>query len=251
MNRDLIAEITQRTGLKKEGIKVTLSRIKKRYDLKSIQQAACLYIKRRKLDINVSSIVDDITRQVLRDQTKNAAQAVAGPVRSSQKAKSVSALAPKVKNVPSADYGTAARLADFYPYLFIFENALRIAVESKMAKAYGGAWWESKLKNDLPDLYRYAADEKKKQSKLPIVGRVLNLNNLECLTIGHLDQLIQKYGALFVPSVFPTIHFFSGHMVIVKYVRNALAHVSPGVTARDIKNAKNELDILLQHLASL
>jgi len=145
MKRDLVAEITQKTGLKKQGIKVTLSRIKKRHDLKSIEQAACLYIKRKKLNINVSSIIDDTTRQVLRDHSQGAAQAAAGVARTREKAVLRATSTPRVKHIPVTYYSIAARFADFYPYLFIFENALRISIESKMAKAYGSGWWETKI----------------------------------------------------------------------------------------------------------
>jgi hypothetical protein len=40
-------------------------------------------------------------------------------------------------------------------------------------------------------------------------------------------------------------------MVIVKKVRNAIAHMALTTTAKDIRNAKNEIDILLQHLATV
>ncbi|TAH53544.1 MAG: hypothetical protein EYC68_03345 [Chloroflexota bacterium] len=62
MKRNLIKEIAAKTRVKEEGLGVTLSRIKKREDLRSIEQAACYYIKKNNLDINVSSIMDDVTR---------------------------------------------------------------------------------------------------------------------------------------------------------------------------------------------
>jgi hypothetical protein len=40
-------------------------------------------------------------------------------------------------------------------------------------------------------------------------------------------------------------------MVIVKRVRNAVAHTSPGTTLKDIRNAKHEMDILLQHFSTM
>ena len=47
MNRDFVQEIVNKTGVKEKGLRVTLSRIKKRHDLKSIEQAACYYIKKK------------------------------------------------------------------------------------------------------------------------------------------------------------------------------------------------------------
>jgi hypothetical protein len=158
--------------------------------------------------------------------------------------------APRVRWVPEAQYALAAKLRDFYPYLFIFESALRIKIETLMSETYPN-WWDAKIKADLPDVHKYAQDEMVKQARFPMLGAAKRLQPLECVTIGHLEQLIQKYNVLFVPSVFPTLQFFTGHMVIVKRVRNAIAHMAPSTTATDVRNAKNEIDILLQHLATV
>ena len=84
-----------------------------------------------------------------------------------------------------------------------------------------------------------------------MVGQGQTLQSYDYLTLGHLEQIIMKYNSLFIPSVFPNLHFFTGHMVIVKRVRNAVAHMAPSTTLRYIRNTKNEIDILLQHFSTL
>lgn len=248
MTRNLIDEIAQKAEKNEKSLRVTLSRIKKRYDLKSIEQAACFYIKKYKIDINVSSIIDDITRQVVQTaQTPKSSPSIIKPVSNTRPR---NLIVPRIKWMPSNYYTLAERLSNFYGYLFIFENALRLKIDAIMSSKYTN-WWETKVKTDLLDVYKYSNDEKAKQTKLPMIGDLNTLQPLDYLTVGHLEQIIIKYQNEFIPLVFPNLQFFTGHMVIVKRVRNALAHMAPSTTIKDIRNAKNEIDILLQHLSTL
>ncbi len=251
MNTALVREIVKRSGVKESGLRVTLSRIKKRHDLKSIDQAACFYIKKKGLGINVSSIIDDVTRNLVQNRT--APSPPRSTLTQSTQGKSFKPSLPKLpklKWVSPHYYSLAYRLNDFYAYLFIFENALRLKIHSIMESKYPN-WWETKVKHELPKAYKYAEDEKKKQSKLPMVGQTQALQPYDYVTLGHLEEIITKYQDLFVPVIFPNLHFFTGHMVIIKRVRNAIAHMAPSVTLKDIRNAKNEIDILLQHFSTL
>jgi hypothetical protein len=248
MKRDLVQEILKRTGVGEKGLRVTLSRVKKRHDLKSIEQAACYYIKNKDLDINVSSVIDDITRKLFQDRIS------APPTKSDLARKSFVKVhkpkLPKLKWIGPHYYTLADRLNDFYGYLFLFENALRLKIDSIMKLKYPN-WWETKVKSELPDVYNYAKDEQARQAKLPMVGQAQVLQPNDYNTLGHLEQIIIKYNSLFIPLVFPNLHFFTGHMVIVKRVRNAIAHMAPSTTLQDVRNAKNEIDILLQHFSTL
>ena len=248
MNRDLIREIVKRTEVKEGGLRVTLSRIKKRHDLRSAQQAACYYIKKKGIDINVSSVIDDVTRDLVQSRvTPSTPKSSSGQKlpRRIQKTK-----LPKLKWLGTYYYTLANQSSDFYGYLFLFENALRLKIHSVMELKYQN-WWETKTKSELPDVYKYAEEEKAKYSKLLMVGQGQALQPYDYVTLGHLEKIIVKYQSLFVPSIFPNLHFFTGHMVIVKRVRNAIAHMVPSTTVRDIRNAKHEIDILLQHFSTL
>jgi hypothetical protein len=245
MAKDLIGEIVKKTGVKENGLRVTLSRIKKRHNLHSIEQAACFYILSHKIDINVSSIIDDRTRAIIHTpppQPKSTS--------STSTTQSKGPSLPKIKWIGIHYYSLANRLADFYGYLFLYENALRFKVNTIMDKKYPN-WWETKIKTELTDVYKYAADREAEQAKLPMIGQARALQPYEQITLGHLEKIVIKYNSLFVPSVFPNLHFFTGHMVIVKRVRNAVAHTSPASTLNDIRNAKNEIDILLQHFSAI
>src|SRR5687767_9132518 len=93
MPRDLSGEIlAKRPDIKRPGLQVTLSRIKKRLDLKSIEQAACYYIKNNYLDINVSSIIDDVTRKAVQDNLTSGSSnnSLNQPIRKRLKRRSVS-----------------------------------------------------------------------------------------------------------------------------------------------------------------
>ena len=247
MKRNLVSEIVQETGLKEEHIRSTLSRVKRRLDLKTTEQAACYYIKKNNLGINVSSIIDDVTRAALQRRENMLSPASKARVNLAPKKKMPKL--PRVKWLTADYYSLAERLQDFYGELFIFENGLRAAIDTVMEKNFPN-WWESKIKTDLPTVYKYAEDRKTDQSKLPMVGQGQLMQPFDYVTITHLEQIIIKYENQFVPTIFPNLHFFTGHMVIVKRVRNAIAHMAPSTT-KDVQNAKNEIDILLQHLSTL
>lgn len=246
MKRDLIKEITSASGVGEPGLRVTLSRIKNRYDLRSIQQAACFYIKKKRLRINVSSVIDDVTRRAVDTLGLRTVR----PTSATPIHKPKVTLVPQLRWVDRKYYALATRLGDFYPYVFIFENALRTKIEAVMS-SNDSDWWESKIKVQLRTVYDYAAGERSRQGKLAMIGNTAGMKQLDYLTVGHLEDIVVKYHPDFIPSIFPSLHFFTGHMVIVKRVRNSIAHMAPSTTSRDIKNAKSEIDILLQHLATL
>lgn len=249
MKRNLISEIIQKKPeVKEKNLRATLSKIKNKYDLTSTEQAACFYIKKNKLNINVSSIIDDVTRRVIQN---NLTRTVSLPaIKPSSSTKTHNFNGPRLKWMASSYYSKAEQLSDFYGYLFIFENALRFKINDIMSSK-DPDWWETKIKISLTDVYNYSIDEKANQSKLLMVGSSVFLRPIDYLTLGHLEQIITKFQNEFIPYVFPTLHFFTGHMVIAKRVRNGIAHMAPSIMARDIRNAKNEIDILLQQLSTI
>lgn len=247
MKKNLIQEITKKASVTEKGLRVMLSKIKGRYDLTSIEQAACYYIKKNNLNINVSSVIDDVTRQAIRSNQ------IQKPILSQKprpNKRTRSFAVPKIKWVSPSVYSLAERLSEFYPYLFIFENALRLRIDTIM-RVKNPDWWEVIIKRELPEVYKYAKDEEARQAILPMVGHSDALKPIDYITVGLLEQIIVKYQKDFIPSCFPKLHFFNGHMMIVKRVRNAIAHMAPSTTKIDIRNAKGEIDILLQHLSTV
>lgn len=249
-SQKFIQEIADKADVKESSLRPMLSRLKKRYDLKSIEQAGVFYIKKKGLNINVSSIIDSVTRNVVQAELSSQPKAVQ-PKTQATKSQAKKISAPKVKWVSENHYTLAQKISDFYPYLFVFENALRIKIGDVMATNHGPNWWDKLLKADLNIIWKYAQDQAMNQAKMPMIGQAVLLQPIECITIGQLEQIIQKYQSLFIPTVFPNLSFFTGHMNIVKRVRHAVAHMAPSTTPTDIRNAKSEIDILLQHLATV
>jgi hypothetical protein len=69
MKINLISEIiNKRPGLKKPNLRSTLSKIKRDKFLTNTDQAACFYIIKHSLGINVSSIIEDRTMHALQNK---------------------------------------------------------------------------------------------------------------------------------------------------------------------------------------
>jgi hypothetical protein len=248
MKRDLVREIALKRNVGEDGLHVTLSRIKRRHNLKSVEQAACYYILSNGVDINVSSVIDDVTRNLI--HAKAHPRSITPNPLNSPKPRGSKVNLPRIRWISPHYYLLAGRLPDFYGRLFLFENAVRLMVNSVMEKVDAN-WWETKIKTELYQTYDYAEKRKAEQAALPMVGQGRELKPYERITLGHLEEIIVKYKQHFVPSVFPNLQFFTGHMVIIKSVRHAIAHMSPATTAKDIRHARNDIEILLQYFSSL
>jgi len=118
MKRNLISEIIQKKPeVKEKNLRATLSKIKNKYDLTSTEQAACFYIKKNNLNINVSSIIDDVTRRVIQN---NLTRTVSPPViKPSSSTKTHNFNGPRLKWMASSYYSKAEQLSNFYGYLFL------------------------------------------------------------------------------------------------------------------------------------
>ncbi|HWQ82359.1 MAG TPA: hypothetical protein VN514_08825, partial [Ignavibacteria bacterium] len=73
---------------------------------------------------------------------------------------------------------------------------------------------------------------------------------LHSVTLGHLEEIVIKYKSELIPVLFPTYEFFSGHMEIIKRVRNMYTHMYPCITKDDISDAKSEIKILCKQIKS-
>lgn len=243
-----ISEILQKKpGLKEPNLRSTLSKIKNKYDLIDTDQAACFYIKKNKLKINVSSIIDDRTKLAVQNsQTRAVTLPVTKPPSST---KTRNRTVPILKWMSDDYYSKAGQLSDSYSYFYIFENALKIKINDIMSAKYIN-WWDTKIKVDLPEVNKYYEEEKKSQDKMPMVGSPGTKKPVDYLTVGLLEKIVITYKNEFIPLLFPNLDFFTGHMYYFKRVRNEVAHMSPSVTITDIKDAKHGINILLRHLSN-
>jgi hypothetical protein len=104
MKGDLVARIlearakTTGKNITEAGLRPTLTRIKRRKNLRSVEQAACYYILKYGLNITVSSVLDDVTRAAIADErrqaTRGAEQGVGPPGRQSTQPSSRATSAP-------------------------------------------------------------------------------------------------------------------------------------------------------------
>ncbi|MEO8514053.1 MAG: hypothetical protein ABI543_10865 [Ignavibacteria bacterium] len=153
-------------------------------------------------------------------------------------------------SLPSEYYKAVKIGAPIFPILFEFENGLRLAINNFLSSIYGNDWWEIKLKSRYFDAYKYVADQKAKRDKMPWIGDSsrTTLIPLHSVTIGHLEQIVIKFQSECIPQLFPTIQFFTGHMEIVKRVRNMYSHMYPCIDKEDIEDAISEIKIISKHI---
>lgn len=139
-----------------------------------------------------------------------------------------------------------------FPFLFQFENGLRLAVNDFLVVCYGPDWWEKSLKFKKSDLYDYVEGQKQKRSYMPWIGDSSRVTTLpiHSITLGQLEQIVISYKSDCIPQLFPTIEFFIGHLEIIKRVRNLFAHMHPCITKRDVTTAKREIITLCEHINS-
>ena len=134
--------------------------------------------------------------------------------------------------------------------LFQFENGLRLAIHKFMSELYTEDWWETSLKERLPDMYDYVEGLKKRNDKMPWIGDSARVKLLpvHSITLGQLETIVRHYESECIPDLFPTLDFFTGHMEVVKRVRNFYSHMYPCITPKDVRTATREIQTLVEHL---
>ena len=157
----------------------------------------------------------------------------------------------KIINIPTGYLDVIPVGTKLFPTLYQFENALRLAVDKHLTVCYGN-WWEDKLKSDLPDIYNYAEGVKQQHSKMPWIGDSARVTTLPLhnITLGQLGQIVEYYKSDCIPQLFSSLDFFTGHMRLIKLVRNLYSHMFPCLTSQDAKLARNEITTLCASLKS-
>lgn len=155
-------------------------------------------------------------------------------------------------NLPPAYYKAIKVGNPIFPVLFEFENGLRIAVNKILSELYGEDWWETSLKHKIKGIYDYVEDQKLKKDKMKWIGdsKRTVLFPLHSVTLGQLEDIIKIYKSELIPELFPTIDFFSGHLEIIKRVRNMYSHMYPCIDKEDIIYAKSEIKTLCRQIKS-
>jgi len=160
----------------------------------------------------------------------------------------------RIVKVPNEYLEAIAISEPLFPTLFQFENGLRLAVHKYLSAYYGEDWWEVSLKHkkELHTIYKYVEDQKEKRSYMPWIGdsQRTPVLPIHAITLGQLEQIVIHYKSDLIPQLFKTLDFFTGHMEVIKRVRNLFSHMYPCITKRDVRAAKREILTLCDHLNS-
>ena|SRR5882724_7729273 len=137
-----------------------------------------------------------------------------------------------------------------FPSLYQFENGLRILIDSFLTTCYGSNWWELSLRAKRHTIFEYAETQKKKLDAMPWIGSssAVKVLPVHLVTLGHLEEIVKAYSSDCIPELFPTLDFFTGHMEIIKRVRNMYSHMFPCISRSDCDVAKSEIRVLAKHI---
>jgi hypothetical protein len=158
----------------------------------------------------------------------------------------------RIVRIP-AEYFDALDIGNIlFPSLYQFENGLRILLDSYLTTCYGSDWWEASLKAKRYTIFEYAEAQKKKLDAMPWIGSssVVKVLPVHLVTLGHLEEIVKAYSSDCIPELFPTLDFFTGHMELIKRVRNMYSHMFPCISRSDCKIAKSEIRVLASHINS-
>jgi hypothetical protein len=231
MSRELISKILKKKpNIKEPGLQVTLTRIKKRLDLKSIDQAACFYIKKNNLDINVSSIIDDVTRRAVQDEL--VAIRPISVIKPNSGKKSPKLLSksddPFIEN---ATFAAAISNAEIYPVIYLFENSVRNFVVAVMKNNFGDNWWEEKVEKINTGIQKNVIIRKLAEKEAPWhSGR--GADPIYFTDIDDLKKIISTNSAEFRKILAGKYDHLGVWIDEIEKTRNILAHNNP-VTKKD------------------
>ena len=152
--------------------------------------------------------------------------------------------------IPS-QYMEAIDIANvMFPSLYQLENGLRLAIQNYLSICYGNDWWDQSLKTQLYKIWEYSDNQQKSHASMPWIGASARVKILpiHLVTLGHLEEIVKKYQSDCIPELFPTLDFFTGHMGVIKKVRNLYTHMFPCITKDDCTLAKREIRTLATHI---
>lgn len=126
-------------------------------------------------------------------------------------------------------------------------------VNSYLEVCYGRDWWEVSLKARRKEIFNYAQDQQDKLNLMPWIGTSSSVKVLpvHLVTLGQLEEIVKSYRSECIPQLFPTIEFFTGHMELIKRVRNMYTHMFPCITREDCRVAKSEIRTLSRHINAM
>jgi hypothetical protein len=140
-----------------------------------------------------------------------------------------------------------------FPALYQFENGLRLVIHKYLETCYGTDWWRVSLRVRKKDIFDYAENQQKKLDAMPWIGAssAVAVLPVHLVTLGQLEEIVRAYRSDCIPQIFPSIEFFTGHMELIKRVRNMYTHMFPCITRGDCQVARSEIRTLSRHINSM
>lgn len=232
MSRNLINKILlKKPNIKEAGLQVTLTRIKKRLDLKSIDQAACFYIKKNGLDINVSSIIDDVTRKAVQDELTPSKPANHITNTKTKKKPSKPLLKSADPFIDNQIFNAANSNTEIYPIVYLFENSVRNFVVAVMKKTYGENWWTERVEKINTKIHENVTIRKLAEKASPWhSGR--GVDPIFFTDIEDLKKIINTNSAEFRKILGDKFDHLAFWIEEIEKTRNILAHNNP-ITKKD------------------
>lgn len=92
--------------------------------------------------------------------------------------------------------------------------------------------------------------QQKKLNAMPWIGTspAVKVLPVHLVTLGQLEEIVKSYRSECIPQLFPSLEFFTGHMELIKRVRNMYTHMFPCITRQDCEIAKSEIRVLSRHI---
>jgi len=134
--------------------------------------------------------------------------------------------------LPTRILTEARKMADVYPYIYLFENSVRNVILVVMGKKYGDTWWPDKVSTKIKGIVssRMATDKKNKWH-----GR-RGAHPIFYSDIDHLGNIITTYWKDFEPY-FPSLSWITAKLEIIETSRNVVSHNNP-LSEDDIASVK-------------
>lgn len=114
-------------------------------------------------------------------------------------------------------------MASVYPLLYILENSIREFIDMKMTSIHGSSWWDTNSNKGLRDTVASRMDNENINSWHQRRGS----KPIDYLDLNQLVPLVRKIEKEVVPSIIPSIDWFSQLVEEVYQSRCVLCHMNP------------------------
>lgn len=125
--------------------------------------------------------------------------------------------------LPAKKLLEAKEMAALYPLLYVFENSVREVIDKVISQCHGDIWYEKGLTASLEKTIKDRMDNEKKNSWHQRRGS----RPIDYVDLNQLKPLVSKYESLFVPSIIPSLEWFSQLIDEMYQSRCVLCHMNP------------------------